>query len=1278
MHRQTTYLSKQKFKSHDSLNVTESFNESGQVYPPPPTARTQPSFPSTFPLPPPPAQSSSSTPPNPKVHFNLNTMNINALNTQKPLSPPSSNPSSTPSSREYTPTPPLDRSPEIRPYTLELPPTSDWNFDIPIPELTEINNIETSIPNNAPLSFVKAHINTHEVTCLIDNGASSCHINYETVQRLGLETIRNPHPPTIITANKDHTTSTDYCIVRIYFTPSIYHVVQLNVYDMDHEIILGKNWQKYAIPTPLIDLPNETLSLDNVKIPLITLDQPENLISVMQYKDLIKKYPSFLCVVRAIPTTPDPPSPPPSTSPEINQLLKEFEDVFPDELPLSLPPPRNIDHRIDLYPDSVPPTRPIYPLSLFEMDELKRQLTEFTEKGFIRPSSSPYGAPVLFVKKKEGDMRMCVDYRALNKQTIKNTYPLPRIDELMDQLKDAKVFTKIDLRSGYHQIRMHNPDIPKTAFRTRYGLFEFLVMPFGLTNAPATFMRLINDVFRQEMDEFVIAYLDDILIYSKDLPDHLKHLRQVLLRLREHRLYAKLSKCDFYKTEVPFLGHLITGTGIAVDPRKIKTIQDWPPLERVKDIQAFLGLVNYYRRFIPNLAKIAAPLTELLKKENPWKWTQPEIQAFNQLKKLLTEAPVLAVFDPNAPIEVHTDASQYAIGAVLVQNKHPVAYESRKLAPPEINYPVHEKEELAIIHAVTKWRTYLHSTKKPFLIFTDHYSLKYLDTQKRFTGRHARWYDDVLAEFHYKIVYKKGSTHTVPDALSRRPDYMVNVLESVVDITPTMLQKITDLIQDDPFFGPIFNDVRDGKPTAVRDYNIHEDRLYRKEGNRLCIPHDDELKHQLIQEVHDISIAGHFGVEKTYERLQALVYWKGMKAAVQHYVESCHTCKTNKDRTTRENGLLQPLPVPDRPWTHISMDLVTHLPRTPKGNNAIVVFVDRFSKQARFIACTDNSSATDIAQLFFDNVFRLFGMPVSIVSDRDSRFTSRFWQSLITTLGSRLDMATANHQQTNGQSERTIKTLGQYLRMFTSRNHDDWDNHLTSAEFAYNSTKVATGYSPFELVLGTTPLTPLNIALRQPVTNGTPTANDYITKHQQMFHIARDAILDAQAEMAKYYNQHHQHIDFNIGDLVYLDASDIKTPLDGPADKLNPRFYGPFKIIGKPDPLNYLLDLPPGSRLHPVFSVSKLRKHVSRNIEQFPLQEPMPIEPPAPLSEAYFQEEYEVERILNHQNLPDGSTQYLVKWSGYPLSAATWQNMNDLANAPEKILEYFNSLDGAL
>jgi hypothetical protein len=362
-----------------------------------------------------------------------------------------------------------------------------------------------------------------------------------------------------------------------------------------------------------------------------------------------------------------------------------------------------------------------------ELAELKTQLQELLDKGFIRSSSSPWGCTALFVKKKDGCLRLCVDYRPLNAVTIKNKYPLPRIDVLFDQLAGAKVFSKIDLRSGYHQIKIRPCDIPKTAFSTRYGLYEYLVMSFGLTNAPAYFMYLMNSVFMTELDKFVVVFIDDILVYSKNEEEHAEHLRTVLQRLRDHKLYAKFSKCKFWLDSVKFLGHTISNEGISVDPCKVQEVMEWRPPKSVHQIRSFLGLAGYYRHFVPDFSRIAKLMTELLKKEVKFVWDEKCENAFQTLKQYLTSALVLAQPDNSKPYEVYCDASGIGLRCVLMQENRVIAYASRALRPHERNYPTHDLELAAVVHALKIWRHYLMGTRCN--IYTDHKSLKYIFTQ---------------------------------------------------------------------------------------------------------------------------------------------------------------------------------------------------------------------------------------------------------------------------------------------------------------------------------------------------------------------------------------------------------------------------------------------------------------------------------------------------------------------------------------------------------------------
>ena len=358
-----------------------------------------------------------------------------------------------------------------------------------------------------------------------------------------------------------------------------------------------------------------------------------------------------------------------------------------------------------------------------------------------------------------------VDYRPLNEKTIKNTYPLPRINELFDQLAGATVFSKMDLRSGYHQIKICKEDVPKTAFKTRYGLYEYTVMSFGLTNAPATFSRLMNYIFMEYLDKFVVVYLDDILVYSKSNEEHEEHLRLIFLKLREHRLYAKFSKCEFWLPQVVYLGHVISGKGIAVNPETVKAIVEWLPPKNVKQVRSFLGLASYCRRFVENFSKIAKPLTDLLKKDKKFLWSPQCQESFTLLKQKLTSTPVLVLPDTSKPFQIFCDTSLHGLGAVLMQERQVVAYASRQLKKHELNYPTHDLELAAMLHALITWRQYLLGNKCE--IFIDHKSLKYIFTQPNLNLRQTRWME-TIKDFDLSITYTPGKANVMADALSRK------------------------------------------------------------------------------------------------------------------------------------------------------------------------------------------------------------------------------------------------------------------------------------------------------------------------------------------------------------------------------------------------------------------------------------------------------------------------------------------------------------------------------
>jgi hypothetical protein len=466
-------------------------------------------------------------------------------------------------------------------------------------------------------------------------------------------------------------------------------------------------------------------------------------------------------------------------------VVCEYPDVFPDELP-GMPPKRDIEFAIELQPGTAPISKRPCRMPPAELAELKKQLQELLDKGFICPSTSPWGCPALFVKKDES-LRLCVDYRPLNVVTIKNKYHLPCIDVLFDQLVGAKVFSKIDLRSGYHQIKIRANDIPKTAFSTRYGLCEYLVISFGLTNAPSYFMYLMNSVFMPELDKFVVVFIDDILVYSKNEDAHTKHLHTVLQRLRDHHLYAKLSKCDFWMREIKLLGHTISQNGISVDPEKVQEVMDWKPPTTVRQIRSFLGLAGYYQRFILDFSMIAKPMTKLLKKGVKFEWSQKCEDAFHALRQHLTIAPVLAQPDNTKSFDVYCDASGTGLGCVLMQDNRVIAYASRALRPHEQNYPTHDLELAAVVHALKIWRHYLMGAHCN--IYTDHKSLKYIFTQADLNMRQRRWLE-LIKDYDLEVHYHPGKANVVADGLSRKAQCNCVTMDSKIATLCDELRKL--------------------------------------------------------------------------------------------------------------------------------------------------------------------------------------------------------------------------------------------------------------------------------------------------------------------------------------------------------------------------------------------------------------------------------------------------------------------------------------------------------
>ncbi|KAH6570846.1 hypothetical protein BASA83_002898 [Batrachochytrium salamandrivorans] len=454
-----------------------------------------------------------------------------------------------------------------------------------------------------------------------------------------------------------------------------------------------------------------------------------------------------------------------------------FGDVFKKSGTATLLPHRPFDCQINLEPGSRPTYGKIYNLTKEEEQVMKSWIDENIEKGAIKPSNSPFGAPCFFVKKKSGDLRLCMDYRALNQITIKDRYPLPLISDLLGTLGGNQYFTTLDLRGAYELFRIKAGDEHKTAFLTKFGQFEFRVMPYGLSNAPPQFQAFMNDLFREQRGKCVLVYLDDIVVYGNELAQHKKDVNFVLQILCNNKLYCKPEKCHFYKQSISYLGYIISSSGLEMDPSKISSITEWPTPKSVKDIQTLLGFTNFYRGFIPHYSKLTLPLTALLKKDNKFQWTAITEQALTDLKGEFLKQTILAHPDENKPFLLETDASDFAISGILSQKDgatgiRPVAFYSRQMVPAERNYKIYDKELLAIVECFRHWRHFLQGGKHKISVISDHKNLEYFMTTKRLTRRHARW-ALTLSEFDFEISYRPGSRNAKADHLSRRPDYHI-------------------------------------------------------------------------------------------------------------------------------------------------------------------------------------------------------------------------------------------------------------------------------------------------------------------------------------------------------------------------------------------------------------------------------------------------------------------------------------------------------------------------
>jgi hypothetical protein len=1161
--------------------------------------------------------------------------------------------------------------------------------------------------NQLDLSLSVTTLDTHQtfaVKALLDSGCTGSAIDAGFVKEHGINTKKMHVPIPVYNTDGSHNSGgpiREYVELIIRIKDHVERLLLAVTNLGKSKIFIGYEWLK--LHNPSIDWKNGTIQLDRCPSvcnysPLLADIEDDSDTTYDDDPDAhLEEGDRVFCMdwdsyklhslhIRAAGTTStnlavkEAEKKPKQTFTEIVPVLyHEYSDIFEKEEFDSLPDRRPWDHAIELTPGARPVSCKAYPLNPAEQQSLDEFLVENLRSGRIRPSKSPWASPFFFVKKKDGSLRPVQDYRQLNDLTIKNKYPLPLIQELVDKLSKAKYFTKLDVRWGYNNIRIKEGDEHKAAFLTNKGLFEPLVMFFGLTNSPATFQTMMNDIFRDLINRGrVVIYLDDILIFSSDLNEHRQTVKEVLEVLRKHKLYLKPEKCEFEKTKIEYLGMIISEGFVQMDPVKVKGVADWPIPKLKRHVQEFLGFTNFYRRFIKDYGKIAKPLT-ILTGNVKWKWDVEQQLAFDNLKEAVCSAPVLAIPNNQDPFKVETDASDFAVGGTLSQQQdgvwHPVAFLSKAMTETERNYEIYDKELLAVMTALDHWRHYLMGAAHDFEIWSDHQNLQYFRKPQKLNRRQARWTTE-LAEYHYTLHHKPGKQMIKVDILSRRADHNQGKEDNqdIILLKPEHFRQ-----QVFEFQGPdmdVLSKIRqrkNNKDKAVikalankeAEWVEHDDGLVTWK-ERIYVPKDKSLREKIIRMHHDLPASGHPGRYKTQELITRNYWWPRIQSDVRKYVDGCQVCQKTKPHRRKPAAPLHPNTIPSRKWGTVTVDMIGPLPEA-QGFNAILVMVDFKTKQIIAVPTTTDLNSLGWAKLYRDHVYAHHGLSDKIISDRGPQFVSKFITDLYKLLGIEANPSTAYHPQTDGQTERVNQEIEQYLRVFINHRQTDWPEWLPLATFSYND-KVhsSTGFTPFYLNKGEHPRKGTEPRMEQ-VCN--PSAEEFATQMKEISDEASSSLAIAQEQMKRYYDRTRGIAkNYQVGDKVWLEGYNITT--DRPSKKLEDKRYGPFQILKRIGKSAYLLKLPPTWKaLHPVFNEAVLSPYTP---PQFPSQKPPPPPPPVDAKNNI----YEVEEIINSKKIR-GKLHFLIHWKGYPTSERTWEPARHCKKAKSEIEAFYKKYPDA-
>jgi hypothetical protein len=1106
---------------------------------------------------------------------------------------------------------------------------------------------------------------------LVDSGATDNFMHPTFAKRMGLGLQELPTPKKIF--NIDNTSNKSGMITHFLNlnvqTNGINKEMHFLVTDIGHEeILLGYPWlatfePKFQWKSAIIDervLPILITSINPRKLkqqPVIATGLSED-----AKKSIVRQLETE-CHVRSVATDLAIEAGAEQKEATLPDEYKEFTRLFSDEAADRFPPAREWDHAIDLKPGAPDALDcKVYPMTRDEDTALEKFLDEMVAKGYIRPSKSPYASPFFFVKKKDGKLRPVQDYRRLNSHTVQNQYPLPLIAQLISDLSGAWIFSKVDVRQGYNNVRIKKGDEWKAAFKTKFGHWEPLVMFFGLTNSPSTFQEMMNVIYKEVIEKhaargtIIRIYMDDIAIATSGTrQDHIDAVRDVLRVAEQHDLYFKLSKCTFHASSIDYLGVIIEKGMTRMDPVKIAGIKNWPIPTKVKDVRSFLGFCNFYRPFIRGFAHLARPLNELTRKDAEWSWEDRQQKAFDELKRRVTTEPVLAHPVLTDPFELEVDASGFAMGAVLLQKKedgkkHPIAYYSKTLSAAERNYDVYDLELLAIVNAMDHWRPYLAGSPHKVIIYSDHQNLLYWKEPHKISCRVAREVL-MLSEYNFEIRHIKGTANGRADALSRRPDYdqghednqnIVVLPEQVFARAMEVLPDHTN--QEDSVLKPWID------PHQLKQHQ----GVWYKDGRQVVMG-DIEAKRQIIRSHHDSPVHGHPGISKTIQLTERLYWWPRMRIDITEYVKGCADCQRHKVNTRPTKAPLQPIypKAETSPFETVALDFIVKLP-VSQGFDSILTITDQgCTKAAIFIPCNEDITAEETAALYIKHVFAHFGLPTKVISDRDPRFMSKFIQAACKVTGVKHAPSTAYHPRTDGQSERSNQWLETAIRFITDQKQKNWAPYLPIAQFAHNNwPSDTTRKSPFFLLMGFNPRADWIHA-----TSPIPKVTLRLEQLKEARIQARDAMIKAQQSWVK----HRDTPKYKEGDQVWLEGKNLR--INQPTAKLAPRRHGPFKITQVMSAVNYRLELPTQWSIHPVFHIDLLTPY-----KETMMHGPNFTRPTPELIDG--EEEYSVEKILDSQHFGRRRRlQYLVKWEGYLDAENMWVDKDDVF-ADDKVREF--------